>query len=122
MRRDKGPGGGSNVEALLGQYAELAILHGQALSEADHKSANRLHSRITRIYNTLQALGDEARNELLALLEHPEMSVRSWAAAHALDFAPERGEPVLAQIAAEGPMPFSLSAETVLDAWRASKP
>jgi Domain of unknown function (DUF2019) len=121
MRRDKGMGRGADVGSVLKEYTELAVLHGQALGEFDHKKSNRLHSRITKLYQALRALGPEAQNELLKLLEHPDSSVRCWAAAHALDFAPERGEPVLKQIAAEGPMPLCMSAETVLMGWRAGR-
>jgi hypothetical protein len=121
MRRDKGRERAADVGSLLDEYTELAVLHGQALSEFDHKKSNQLHSRITKLYQRLRALGPDALNALLELLEHPDISVRCWAAAHALDFAPARGEPVLKKIAAEGPMPFRMSAETVLMGWRAGE-
>jgi hypothetical protein len=121
MKRDKGMGRGADVGSVLEEYTELAVLHGQALSEFDHKKSNRLHSRITKLYQELRALGPDAQNELLKLLEHPDASVRCWAAAHALDFAPERGEPVLAKIAVEESMPLRMSAETVLMGWRTGR-
>lgn len=46
------------------------------------------------------------------------MSVRVWAAAHALEFAPERGEPVLSHVAAEKGI-LSFNARMTLEVWRA---
>ncbi|HEX5751477.1 MAG TPA: DUF2019 domain-containing protein [Archangium sp.] len=107
-----------DVGSLIDKYIELAKLHGVALSEFDHKKANRLHSRIMQVHRDLLVLGPNTRSRLLELLEHPDMSVRSWAASQSLDFAPERAEPVLERIAAEGPLPLNLNAETVLMGWR----
>jgi hypothetical protein len=111
-----------DAEVLIGRYIELAKLHGAASSEFDYKKANRLHSRVMRVYRELQALGFEARSEFLKLLDHPDMSVRCWAASQSLEFAPERAEPVLRKIAAEGPLPLNLSAEATLMRWRSSSP
>jgi hypothetical protein len=106
------------VKFLIDRYIELAKLHGVASSEFDYKKANRVHSRVMKIYRELQVMGPEARNEFLKLLEHPDMSVRCWAASQSLDSAPERAEPVLDKIAAEGPLPLNLSAKATLMRWR----
>jgi Domain of unknown function (DUF2019) len=107
-----------DVKSLIEEYVQAAILYGQALSAAEHKKANKQHSRVTKVYQKLMSTGTDAQRALLELLEHPEVSVRCWAAAHALNFAPERGETMLSKIAADGPMPLSMTAETVLLGWR----
>jgi hypothetical protein len=107
-----------DVKSLIEEYVHAAILYGQALSAADSKKANKQHSRVTKVSQKLMSVGADAQRALLELLEHPEVSVRCWAAAHALNFAPERGEPVLSKIAADGPMPLSMTAETLLLGWR----
>lgn len=118
MKRETRTARGADVRSLIDEYVELAKLHGLALSGFDHKKANRLHSRIMKVHRELLALGPDARSGLLGLLEHPDMSVRCWAASQSLEFAPERAEPVLRQLATEGPLPFNMSAETVLMGWR----
>ena len=54
---------------------------------------------------------------LLALLDHPDTSVRAWAAAHALEFAPAEGEPVLEEIASGADI-LAFNAEMTLTVWR----
>lgn len=108
----------TDLEHLTAEYTRLALLYGQALEDGDHKKANAHHARITKLYQMLSSLGPAAQQELLHLLEHPEVAVRCWAASHTLNFAPERGAPVLSRIAEEGPTPLCLTAEAVLSAWR----
>lgn len=108
------PDVGAAVEALISRYIELAKLHGLAASEFDSKEANRVHSRVMKVYRELQARGPEARSEFLKLLDHPDLSVRCWAASQSLDSAPERAEAVLGEIAAKGPLHLKLSADATL--------
>jgi hypothetical protein len=119
MSHHEGPAG-EPVKSLIDRYIELAKLHGVALSEFDHKKANRLHSRIMKVHRELLALGPDAQGAFFCLLEHPDISVRCWAASQSLHSIPERAEPVLRQIAAEGPVPLNINASTVLMGWRSN--
>jgi hypothetical protein len=106
------------VASLLTRYVNQALRYGQALTEGDSKRANTCHAELTKLHRELRAQGAAARHELLGLLEHPEPAVRTWAATHVLEFAPERGEPVLVKLAEEAPPPLCLSAEFTLERWR----
>jgi hypothetical protein len=109
---------GEDVASLLEHYIRQASLYGHALSEGNSKQANKCHAELAKLHRKLRAQGEAAQGELLGLLEHPEPAVRIWAATHVLEFAPERGEPVLARIAQEEAAPLSLSAEFTLERWR----
>jgi len=55
---------------------------------------------------------------LLPLLQHPDLGVRAWAAAHALEFAAAEGEPVLVATADIPGSLVSFSAKMTLRQWR----
>jgi hypothetical protein len=105
------------VDELVATYAEAAAAHGRASAEGDHRTANAEQERLAAAYRELRSRGPEAQRALLALLDHPAPEVRSWAGAHALEFAPEQGEQTLAKLAAEGGLP-GFNAETTLETWR----
>jgi hypothetical protein len=74
-------------------YVEASAAHGRATVEGDSKSANDAHDRLAAVYRELRDEGQ--RERLLPLLNHADVAVRAWAAAHALEFAPDQGERVL---------------------------
>jgi hypothetical protein len=80
--------GRATGELLPGRSA-----HGQATLDGDLDVANENADRIAAIYRELRRRG--AESVLLTLLNSRDEGVLAWAAAHALEFAPERGEPVL---------------------------
>jgi hypothetical protein len=57
---------------------------------------------------------------LLPLLLHRDNGVRSWAAAHALDFEPRQGEAILSDIAKLKGIEGS-NAKMTLQVWREGK-
>jgi hypothetical protein len=107
----------AGLDELVSRYAEAAAGHKEATAEGDHRRANREHDRVAEVYRELRRRGPEAQRALLPLLEHPIVGVRSWAGAHALEFAPEEGEHALSRIVADGGMP-GFTAKTTLDTWR----
>jgi|SRR5919109_3997723 hypothetical protein len=113
---DKGPFD-HDIATLVRRYAAAATGHGKATETGDHRAANRHHDAIAGVYRDLRARGHEAQTALLALLNDSDAYVRSWAAAHALEFAPERGEPVLAALVQRGGF-VGLDAEMTLAEWR----
>jgi hypothetical protein len=107
----------ADTETLLAEYRASAVAHGIATEEGDHRKANRHHDAIAKIYGELRHRGDEARRVLLVLLDDINPHVRAWAAAHALDFAPDRGEPVLRRLAS-GQDVVGLNADMTLQEWQ----
>jgi hypothetical protein len=100
-------------------YAAAAATHGRATAAGDSSSANKAHGVIAEVYRELRK--DGAREELLPLLQHPDASVRAWAATHALDFAPTEGEPALQQLAAQESGFIGFNAQQALNVWREGK-
>jgi hypothetical protein len=104
------------VDELVAEYRASASAHGVATVRGDYKTANGHHDRIAHIYRELRSRGDEAKGELLRLLDDIDPHVRSWAAAHALEFAPSRGESVLKRLASGGGL-VGLNAAMTLEEW-----
>jgi hypothetical protein len=104
---------GRPTDELVAIYEEAAGRHHR---ESNPRKVNRAHDRLAAVYRELRARGLDAQR---ALLDHPDPGVRSWAAAHALEFAAEEGEPVLEQLVAdrEGRM-IGFGAEWTLKVWR----
>jgi hypothetical protein len=105
----------ASLEALVQEYEQAAMAYGQALEAADHRSANRAHDRIAAAYRELRRRA--AASQLLPLLNSADEHVRSCVAAHALEFAPQQGEPVLREFAGR-PGRLRTPAEYALKAWR----
>jgi hypothetical protein len=108
-----------STDALVAKYRDAASAHGAArLTPKEVRAANREADTIAAIYRELRRR--EARSALLALLNDPDAGVRGWAGAHALDFAPSEGEPVLEALAAENDEPLGpgFNARITLEVWR----
>jgi hypothetical protein len=108
-------------EELVAVYQEAAVAHGEATEEGDFKRGNAAHDRLASAYRELRRRGEGAQDLLLPLLEDSRISVRGWAASHALEFKPELGEIVLEGIAAGAKGLLRLGAESTLSEWRAGR-
>jgi hypothetical protein len=102
-------------EELVSEYAHAAVDYDRALNAADSRSANRAQDRLVGAYRELRSR--TAATSLLPLLQSEDEVVRSFVASHALEFAPEQGEPVLLWLAAR-PGPNQTAAKYTLKAWR----
>jgi Domain of unknown function (DUF2019) len=69
-----------------------------------------------RVYRELRDEGQ--RERLLPLLNHADVAVRAWTAAHALEFAPDEGERVLEEIATIDQGILGFDAQQTLSVWR----
>jgi hypothetical protein len=107
----------ASVEALIAAYRSAAMGHGTAVENSNHREANVYHDKIARIYRELRRRGDTAVAALLPLLDDIEVKVRVWAAAHALEFAPQRGAVVLEHLSML-PGFIGLNATMTLREWR----
>ena len=101
----------------IDRYAKAAAAHHSATVTGASGRANDAHEVIAAIYAELRE--EDAREQLLPLLAHRDPGVRTWAAAHALEFAPEPGERALEEVAAQGSGIISFAAKQTLAAWRA---
>ncbi|HEY4640547.1 MAG TPA: DUF2019 domain-containing protein [Thermoanaerobaculia bacterium] len=104
-------------EELIKQYAAAAARHHRETLEGTPRAANRQHDILAAAYRELRKRGAGAQNKLLSLLDDPDAGVRSWAAAHALEFAPAAGEPVLQEIA-RIPGLTGFNAQMTLQEWK----
>jgi hypothetical protein len=111
----------ATTESLLQEYVREAARHGEATEGADKRSANAAADAVAAIYRELRRRGPEAQSTLLVLLDHPDPGVRSWAGAHALEFAPDEGLPVLEQLARENKGLIGFGAETTIEVWRSGE-
>ena len=106
------------TDGIVCRYAEHAAAHGRATEEAlDAELINRHADEVADCYRALRHHGVEAQRKLLPLLGSDDPWVVAWAGAHALDFAPDEGEPVLSELARDDSL-AGLSALTTLSSWR----
>jgi hypothetical protein len=105
------------VDELVAEYEIEASLHGDLLARGDIAASNRAATEVASIYRELRQRGGDTRMALLPLLEAGHPQVRGWAAAHALEFAPEAGEPALEALSNEK-WPIGSTAEMTLKVWR----
>lgn len=103
---------------LLDAYRQAAMRHGTASSAGDYTVGNPQADIVAAIYRELRNRGGDASNALLGLLDDQDAGVRSWAAAHALEIAPEKGIPVLEALADSDVWPLNTSADMTLKVWR----
>jgi len=106
----------SEVQSLVAEYRASAVAQSVATESGDHRKANRHHDVIADIYRELRRRGRDAQAALLPLLDDIDPRVRAWAAAHALEFAPDRGQPVLNRLRSAGGV-VGLNAEMTLEEW-----
>lgn len=107
----------ADLAELLRLYERAAIAHGLASEVGNYEAANMEYETLAAVYRELRTRGSETQNAVLGLLNHDDEYVRAWAAAHALEFAPERGEPVLTEISRTTGV-RALDARMTLKEWR----
>lgn len=103
--------------ALIESYADAAREHGEATERGDYKRGNRSYETIATAYREIRRRG--VKSELLELLKDADLGVRGWAASHCLEFAPDEAAPILLSIVRSAHGPLALSAEMVLEEWKA---
>lgn len=105
------------TDQLVARYAAAARRHGEATLDGNDRG-NDDADEIATIYRELRQR--RSQSALLPLLRTDDRRVRAWAAAHALEFAPGEGEPVLLQLAESRDI-IGFDAETTLSEWRAGR-
>jgi len=107
----------AGLDELLNTYRDAARTHETSMEVGDFKKGNKAADLIAQIYSELRHRGEEAQNVLLPLLQDEHAGVRGWAASHALEFAPEQGEPVLEALVSFGGL-IGMTASTTLTEWK----
>jgi hypothetical protein len=102
---------------IVSTYRSAASTHGQYSLAGDHEEANSRAEVLAAAYRELRSRGSESQRLLLQLLDDEDPNVRTWAGAHALEFAPEVGEAALEDLA-EGDSPAAFAARVTLREWR----
>jgi hypothetical protein len=107
-----------DVDAIVEVYAAAAAHHYGATQHGDAHGAKVAFDAVSAAYRELRIRGPEAQRALLPLLRHENPAVRLAAGAHALEFAPEEGEPALTELATTDETPVAFDAEMTLAVWR----
>ncbi len=104
------------TDQLVARYVAGAKAHGESTMTGDPLQGSDADV-VASVYRELRRR--ESESVLLVLLDSPDAGVRSWSAAHALEFAPAEGEPVLTALAeARDSGLIGFSAEMTLQEWR----
>jgi hypothetical protein len=97
-----------NVDELIERYRRAAVGH----ADPNPKKANKWHDELHVCYKALRET-EEGRQSIISLMNDVERSVRCWAAAHSLQWEPDRARRVLEDLR-DSSGPYSLSAEMTL--------
>jgi hypothetical protein len=109
------------IDQLLEDYKDAAMAHRHASREGDQERANPAYERLASVIRELRNRTEKEQEAFLDLLDDPSIEVRGWAAAHALEFVPDRAEPVLERIASGPESLEEFSARMVLREWRGGR-
>ena len=109
------------TSGLVEEYAAAAYKHRAASRIGDSETANVAYEVLAGVIREVRHRGVEAIAALLSLLNDDRVEIRGWVASHALEFDPERAEPVLEAIASADPTLEQFSAEMVLREWRSGR-
>lgn len=99
------------VSELLVRYRQTAD---RADVLSDPKEQNKAADQLHACYKKLRE-SEEGRNGLIALMEDSSPHVRCWAAAHSLQWVPERARRILEALRDEDVFPYSFDAKMTLE-------
>jgi len=73
-----------DVNKIIEEYRNNAVLHWNASREGDYKTANKSYAKLSQIYKLLIQSEELSKNVLLNLLNDQNYAVQLWAASHCL--------------------------------------
>ncbi|NMO20653.1 DUF2019 domain-containing protein [Pyxidicoccus fallax] len=95
------------LEELVNQFAENVAAQTDAIWRGDAKTGNKHARKYISAFDKLRDHGDNGREALTVLFNHPRMDVRVMAAAYLLRYRTNEAIAVLAEAAkGEGFVPF----------------
>ncbi len=109
------------TDKIFQKYVAAATLHGEATKTGDYKAANKQYARLREIYRNFEKDPDLGESTLVKLFRHPNVSVRTWASAHALGLGIHEDEAarILEQVSSDTSVGIlRLNAEMTLKEWR----
>ena len=108
-------------EDLIRRYIKSAVLHGEATYKGDYKIANSEAKQLTKIYRIMEQDIDLANVMLNHCLVDKDVSVKTWASAHALglNIRINEAESVLKKVSVQKDIGIlGFNAEMTLKAWK----
>ena len=95
-----------------------AIEHGKAIDIGDYKAANKIHKKLTALYN--KAKNSNQINVFSEMLNEQNENVRLWAATFTLKYSPVLAEKTLFELSAS-PTIRGVGAKTTLALWKENR-
>jgi hypothetical protein len=103
-----------NTIDIKNKFIEYAIQHGVAIEEGNHKLANKLHGKLTGLYQKIQI--EEKWNIFYELVNYSNENVQLWAATFLLKNDKESALDVLNKLK-QSERITGLTASSVIDMW-----
>ncbi|MCY1022326.1 DUF2019 domain-containing protein [Pyxidicoccus sp. MSG2] len=104
------------LEQLVEEFATNVTAQTAAIFRGDAKVGNRHADRYIAAFEKLRAHGDEGREALAVLLKHPDVDVRTMAAAYLLRYRTVEAKAVLEE-AARGKGLVAFECQYTLKGW-----
>jgi hypothetical protein len=108
------------IELLESKYRKFAEAYGEATRKCNPKLANKNYAKLIALIPKIKTYGEEGESALLRLMNDPEESVASWAAAYSLPFAESDALRVLDALAGKGGQ-IGHEAGMVAEQWRSGE-
>jgi len=107
----------TSLESLVGDFARHVEAQTEAIWRGDAKTGNKHADRYLAAFDRLCAYGDAGRDALAALFVHPNMDVKTTAAAFLLRHRTEESKAILEE-AAKGEGLVAFAASQTLKHWK----
>ncbi|MCP3140061.1 DUF2019 domain-containing protein [Pyxidicoccus xibeiensis] len=104
------------LDALVEEFARNVAAQGDAIGRGDSRTGNKHARRYTAALEQLRLRGDEGREALTVLLEHPRADVRATAAGFLLRYRTAKAKAVLEGVIKEGGL-AAIGATMTLKRW-----
>lgn len=91
--------GRKSVGELIEEFAFAVVAQSDAIMAGSSKLSNAAARRQIKAFERIRALGDDAREAMMVLLEHPRPDVRAHAAVCLLRYNTARARAVLEELA-----------------------
>ncbi len=95
-------------------FIEHAKKHGEAIEDGNHKLANKLHSKLTLLYQKIQ--NEKKWDVLYELINYPNESIQLWSATFLLKNDKEFALEVLNKLKKSEKI-VGLTATSIIDMW-----
>ncbi|NJM39409.1 MAG: hypothetical protein HC853_00885 [Anaerolineae bacterium] len=104
------------LQEHLDDFQTAVIGQREALLKGDWRTGNPLAKKYDAAFRKIIEYGEEGRNALLALTEHPNVSVAEMAAVYSLKYNPEQCLNVLRRLSSE-PGLIGFGAQQAIQRW-----